>query len=134
MAHPEWLTAISFNSHTLQVSAARRDGIYGEYMIVINEDYLRRILREYFDYHQDSRPHRSSERNLPVSLGLAKQTKIANAVEASLPADVLGMCVRLPSGNPRFRRIQKAKRRKLGCKPFRYLQTKNWCSEFGGCW
>ncbi len=78
-------------------------------MIVINEDYLRRILREYFDYYQeDSRPRQSSERNSPVPRGLAKLTKITNTVEASLPADILGPCIRLPPSNSRFRQKQKA--------------------------
>jgi hypothetical protein len=33
---------------------------------MINEDHLRRILREYFDYYHSSRPHQSLERNSPV--------------------------------------------------------------------
>jgi hypothetical protein len=36
-----------------------------DHLIVINEDHLRRILREYFDYYHNSRPHQP----LSVSAG-----------------------------------------------------------------
>ena len=35
-------------------------------VIVLNEDHLRRILREYMHYYHHSRPHQSLERNSPI--------------------------------------------------------------------
>ena len=35
------------------------------HLIIIDEDQLRRILRDYLDYYHDSRPHQSLERNAP---------------------------------------------------------------------
>jgi transposase InsO family protein len=36
-----------------------------DHLIVMNEEHLRRILREYFEYYHESRPHQSLERNSP---------------------------------------------------------------------
>jgi putative transposase len=46
------------------IGSVRRECL--DYLIVINEDHLRRILREYFDYYHNSRPHQSLERNSPT--------------------------------------------------------------------
>jgi len=37
-----------------------------DHLIVLNEEQLRRILREYFGYYNGVRPHQSLERNAPV--------------------------------------------------------------------
>ena len=37
-----------------------------DHLIVFNEDHLRRILTEYFDYYHEARCHLSLERNAPV--------------------------------------------------------------------
>ena len=37
-----------------------------DHLIVLNEGHLRRILRAYFNYYHDSRPHQSLERNSPT--------------------------------------------------------------------
>ena len=37
-----------------------------DHMIVLSEEHLRRILREYFDYYHESRPHQALARNSPV--------------------------------------------------------------------
>ena len=36
-----------------------------DHMIILNENHLRRILRDYFDYYNNSRPHQSLGRNAP---------------------------------------------------------------------
>jgi transposase InsO family protein len=46
------------------IGSIRRECL--DHLIVINEDHLRRILREYFDYYHNARPHQSLERNSPV--------------------------------------------------------------------
>ncbi len=45
------------------ISSIRRECL--DHLIVINEDHLRRILREYFDYYHNARPHQSLEKNSP---------------------------------------------------------------------
>ncbi|HKX29542.1 MAG TPA: integrase core domain-containing protein [Blastocatellia bacterium] len=37
-----------------------------DHLLIINEDHLRRILRDYLDYYHNCRPHQSLERNSPV--------------------------------------------------------------------
>jgi integrase-like protein len=37
-----------------------------DHLIVLNEDHLRKILKEYVHYYNESRPHHSLERNAPV--------------------------------------------------------------------
>ncbi len=37
-----------------------------DHVIVMGEDHLRRMLREYLDYYHHSRPHQSLERNSPA--------------------------------------------------------------------
>jgi putative transposase len=46
------------------IGSIRRECL--NHLIVINEDHLRHILREYFDYYHHSRPHQSLARNSPV--------------------------------------------------------------------
>jgi putative transposase len=46
------------------IGSIRRECL--DHLIVINEDHLLHILREYFDYYRNSRPHQSLERNSPV--------------------------------------------------------------------
>lgn len=45
------------------IGSIRRECL--DHLIVLNEDHLRRILRSYFNYYHDSRPHQSLERNSP---------------------------------------------------------------------
>jgi putative transposase len=46
------------------IGSIRRECL--DHLIVLNEDHLRRILRYYFKYYHDSRPHQSLERNSPT--------------------------------------------------------------------
>jgi putative transposase len=46
------------------IGSIRRECL--DHLILINEDHLRRILRDYFKYYHDSRPHQSLERNSPA--------------------------------------------------------------------
>jgi putative transposase len=46
------------------IGSIRRECL--DHLIVLNEDHLRRILRSYFNYYHDSRPHQSLERNSPI--------------------------------------------------------------------
>jgi putative transposase len=46
------------------IGSIRRECL--DYLIIIGEDHLRRILRDYFDYYHNSRPHQSLERNSPT--------------------------------------------------------------------
>lgn len=46
------------------IGSIRRECL--DHLIVLNEDHLRRILRSYFNYYHDSRPHQSLERNSPT--------------------------------------------------------------------
>ena len=45
------------------IGSIRRECL--DHLIVINERQLRRILREYFAYYNEVRPHQSLERNAP---------------------------------------------------------------------
>jgi putative transposase len=46
------------------IGSIRRECL--DHLIVLNERQLRHILREYFAYYNDVRPHQSLERNAPV--------------------------------------------------------------------
>jgi transposase InsO family protein len=46
------------------IGSIRRECL--DHLIVLNEDHLHRILRAYFNYYHDSRPHQSLERNSPT--------------------------------------------------------------------
>jgi putative transposase len=46
-----------------------------DHMIILNEDHLRRILREYFDYYHHVRPHQALERNSPTPREVESPTK-----------------------------------------------------------
>jgi putative transposase len=46
------------------IGSIRRECL--DHLIVLNEDHLRRILRSYFNYYHDSRPHQSLDRNSPT--------------------------------------------------------------------
>src|SRR5215813_10978061 len=46
------------------IGSIRRECL--DHLIIIGEDQLRRILRDYFDYYHNSRPHQSLERNSPT--------------------------------------------------------------------
>ena len=46
------------------VGSIRRECL--DHLIIINEGHLRRILREYFDYYHNARPHQSLGRNSPI--------------------------------------------------------------------
>lgn len=46
------------------IGSIRRECL--DHLIVLNKKQLRRILREYFDYHNEVRPHQSLERNAPL--------------------------------------------------------------------
>jgi putative transposase len=46
------------------IGSIRRECL--DHLIIINEEHLRRILREYRDYYHHSRPHQSLERNSPT--------------------------------------------------------------------
>jgi transposase InsO family protein len=46
------------------IGSIRRECL--DHLIVLNEEQLRRILREYFGYYNGVRPHQSLERNAPV--------------------------------------------------------------------
>jgi Integrase core domain len=46
------------------IGSIRRECL--DHLIIIGEDHLRRILREYFDYYHHSRPHQSLGRNSPI--------------------------------------------------------------------
>lgn len=54
------------------IGSIRRECL--DHLIVINEDHLRRILREYFDYYHDARPHQSLERNSPFPREIEPQS------------------------------------------------------------
>jgi hypothetical protein len=45
------------------IGSIRRECL--DHLIIIGEDQLRRILRDYLNYHHNSRPHWSLERNSP---------------------------------------------------------------------
>jgi putative transposase len=46
------------------IGSIRRECL--DHLIVLNEDHLRKILRDYFIYYHGSRPHQSLERNSPI--------------------------------------------------------------------
>jgi putative transposase len=46
------------------IGSIRRECL--DHLIVLNEKQLRRILRAYFDYYNEVRPHQSLERNAPL--------------------------------------------------------------------
>ena len=46
-----------------------------DHLIILNEDHLRRILREYIDYYNHVRPHQALERNSPASREIEPVTK-----------------------------------------------------------
>lgn len=46
------------------IGSIRRECL--DHVIVLSEKHLRRILREYFRYYHEVRPHQSLERNSPV--------------------------------------------------------------------
>jgi hypothetical protein len=45
------------------IGSIRRECL--DHLIIIGEDQLRRILRDYLDYYHNSRPNQSLERNSP---------------------------------------------------------------------
>jgi putative transposase len=47
------------------IGSIRRECL--DHLIIIGEDHLRRILRDYFDYYHNSRPHQALDRNSPTS-------------------------------------------------------------------
>ena len=47
------------------IGSIRRECL--DHLIVINERQLRRILREYFAYYNEVRPHQSLDRNAPMA-------------------------------------------------------------------
>src|SRR5262249_10158048 len=46
------------------IGSIRRECL--DHLIVLNEEHLCRILRDYFRYYHESRPHQSLERNSPT--------------------------------------------------------------------
>ena len=46
------------------IGSIRRECL--DYVIVMGEDHLRRIVREYFDYYHEGRPHQALAKNSPV--------------------------------------------------------------------
>jgi putative transposase len=46
------------------IGSIRRECL--DHLIIIGEDHLRRILRDYIDYYRNSRPHQALERNSPT--------------------------------------------------------------------
>jgi putative transposase len=54
------------------IGSIRRECL--DHLIIINEDHLRRILREYFDYYHNARPHQSLGRNSPVRRAIGPPT------------------------------------------------------------
>src|SRR5262249_52710467 len=48
------------------IGSVRRDCL--DHVIVLSEAHLRRILKEYFHYYHNFRPHLSLEKNSPVSI------------------------------------------------------------------
>jgi putative transposase len=50
------------------IGSIRRECL--DHMIILNEDHLRRILKSYFQYYHNSRPHLSLDRNSPTPRGV----------------------------------------------------------------
>jgi len=46
------------------IGSIRRECL--DHVIVLNEEHLRRVLAEYFDYYHEGRAHLSPERNSPI--------------------------------------------------------------------
>src|SRR5215813_1129529 len=46
------------------IGSIRRECL--DHLLIIDENHLRRVLRDYFDYYHNSRPHQSLERNSPA--------------------------------------------------------------------
>jgi putative transposase len=46
-----------------------------DHLIVINEEHVRRILREYFQYYHEVRPHQSLARNAPAARAVEPPSK-----------------------------------------------------------
>ena len=46
-----------------------------DHLIVLSEGQLRRILREYFGYYNEVRPHQSLEKNSPLPREIEPPTK-----------------------------------------------------------
>jgi len=46
------------------IGSIRRECL--DHLIIIGEDHLRRILRDYLNYDHNSRPHQAWERNSPI--------------------------------------------------------------------
>ncbi len=55
------------------IGSIRRECL--DHLIVLNERQLRRILREYFAYYNEVRPHQSLERNAPVARAVEPPAK-----------------------------------------------------------
>lgn len=55
------------------IGSIRRECL--DHLIVFNERQLRRILREYFAYYNEVRPHQSLERNAPVARAVEQPAK-----------------------------------------------------------
>jgi transposase InsO family protein len=55
------------------IGSIRRECV--DHLIVLNEKELRRILREYFDYYNEVRPHQSLEKNSPLGREIELPTK-----------------------------------------------------------
>src|SRR5262249_50451928 len=52
-----------------EIGSIRRECL--DHLIVLNEEHLRRILRAYFKYYHDSRPHMCLQRNSPTRRKIA---------------------------------------------------------------
>jgi putative transposase len=46
------------------IGSIRRECL--DHLIIIGEDHLRRILRDYIDYYHNSRPHQALDQNAPI--------------------------------------------------------------------
>ena len=46
------------------IGSIRREGL--DHVIVLSEEHLRRVLKEYFRYYNHTRPHQSLEKNSPI--------------------------------------------------------------------
>jgi len=55
------------------IGSVRRECL--DHLIVLGEGQLRRILREYFDYYNEVRPHQSLEKNSPLRREIELPTK-----------------------------------------------------------
>jgi putative transposase len=55
------------------IGSIRRECL--DHLLIIDENHLRRILRDYFDYYHNSRPHQSLERNSPAPREIEARAK-----------------------------------------------------------